>query len=255
MIPQIPTKLFLPKKLFNSLTDWTKANYTSWGWKNVTIDPKSWTVDAGITMTQVDESTFSFRGANKYGGSGIGASTKLITGLSALVRTPKSTKIVKVQIGTLVTSEGHIKISPAFSDSAYNYFYIDALTTAKDGIGRFYTIESATEKGMDIRFFDPYIILKSHLKPISVGDKLGLVYWDGDHSIIGNYVDCCNVAGDKAYTLNVDAGYFNYYVSGDYIKLLDKAGTVNLSNLLGVTDFTVLAIRGTEFQKHLFHVI
>ena len=93
------------------------------------------------------------------------------------------------------------------------------------------------------------------LKPISVGDKLGLVYWDGDHSIGGNYIDCCNVAGDKAYTLNVDAGYFNYYNNGNYIKLLDKAGTVNLSNLLGATDITVSAIRGTEFQKHLFHVI
>ena len=110
-------------------------------------------------------------------------------------------------------------------------------------------------KRVRIRVFDPYIVLKSHLKPISVGDKLGLVYWDGDHSIGGNYIHTSNVAGDKGYMLNVDAGYFNYYTNGNYIKLLDKAGTVNLNNLLGATDMTVSAIRGTEFQKHLFHVI
>ena len=158
MIPQIPTKLFLPKKLFSSLTDWTKANYTSWGWKNATIDPKKWTVNEGITMTQVDQSTFSFRGQDAWGSCGTGSTKQLITGLSALVRTPKSTTKFKVQIGTTDITKGHIVIKPAFSDSAYSYFYIDALTTAKDGIGRFYPEESSKEKGMDIRFFDPYIV-------------------------------------------------------------------------------------------------
>ena len=256
MSKPIPTKLFLPKQLFSSLTDWVKANYTSWGWKNASVSSKGWTINDGITMTQVDSSTFSFRGADKWGSCGVGRTESLITGVHAMAKCPKTTPFIKVLIGTTDIQQAHSNIYPTFSDSAYNYFVIDT----DEGFSRFYPNEGTTD-WMDVRFFDPYIVLKSHLKPIAVGDKLGLVYWDGTE---------CVDAGESMFVAskdyNVLAASYSPPNYGYGLKLLKndtgertepfllKAGTVNLS----AYDATITGIETTGetlLKDHLWHVI
>ena len=254
MSKPIPTKLFLPKQLFSSLTDWIKANYTSWGWKNATVNPKDWTINEGITLTQVDSSTFSFRGEDKWGSCGVGKTESLIMGVHALVKCPKTTPFIKVLIGTTDIQQAHTFIYPAFSDSAYSYFVIDT----DEGFSRFYPNENSTD-WMDIRFFDPYIVLKSHLKPISVGDKLGLVYWDGTHTDGGANLEV--VASSKFVTADGTTTegkpMLSYWNGAKHEQLLDHAGTINLaSHNPAFNVITVQTRTGAVCLKdHLWHVI
>ena len=102
-----------------------------------------------------------------------------------------------------------------------------------------------------------------HLKPISIGDKLGLVYWDGifasnTGASISIKTDVTSPTGKPWYWVtareNGDKGLSLYDAYNQTKTILDHAGTINLSYL----DAQVTQIEDTTeplLKDHLFHVI
>ena len=94
-----------------------------------------------------------------------------------------------------------------------------------------------------------------YVKPLSVGDKLGLVYWDGTITAGGNFLLIKNS------TIQTDADYLNYYHEGAYAKILDTAGTTMWFSGAplqavyhdGAWDYSTTATN--ELLPHLWHVI
>ena len=95
-----------------------------------------------------------------------------------------------------------------------------------------------------------------YVKPISVGDKLGLVYWDGTFTPnTGASIQIERTEGWAYITARKgsDKGLSLYNADGTR-TLLDHKGTINLSGL----DATVTVIEDTNeplLKDHLFHVI
>ena len=116
-----------------------------------------------------------------------------------------------------------------------------------------YTIVSLSSDSLSRLLEVPYGY--DHLKPISVGDTLGLVYWDGTITAGGNFLLIKNA------TIQTDADYLNYYHDGDYTKILDTAGTTMwfsgapLQAVYHDGDWDYSTTATNELLPHLFHVI
>ena len=97
-----------------------------------------------------------------------------------------------------------------------------------------------------------------HLKPISVGDKLGLVYWDGVFTEEGKAI-AVQMTTDNPDWQFVYLSKADYWARGlgvvkdggtPHKRLLEGAGTINLTDY----GFTLKDDNGT-FKSHVFHVI
>ena len=99
----------------------------------------------------------------------------------------------------------------------------------------------------------------NHLKSISVGDTLGLVYWDGTHT--DGDVNLEVVASSKFVTADGTTTegkpMLSYWNGQKHEQLLDHAGTINLAS--HAPAFNVITVQTRSgavcLKDHLWHVI
>ena len=96
-----------------------------------------------------------------------------------------------------------------------------------------------------------------YVKSLAVGDKLGLVYWDGTRTSSGCNLKVTSadhyVAGDAP----TASPTLSYWINNVFYPLLDHAGTINLINHNPELIIETLQSKtgGVCLKDHLWHVI
>jgi hypothetical protein len=116
-------------------------------------------------------------------------------------------------------------------------------------------IDKAHCKSLEVQMVPVDWLAAGKKASIAVGDKLGLVYWDGTITAGGNFLLIKNS------TIQTDADYLNFYHEGAYTKILDTAGTtmwfsgapLQAAYHDGAWDYSTTATN--ELLPHLWHVI
>lgn len=226
------------KSYFGSITAWVKAAYTDWG--------KNWHLQVGDSMQ--------------------GDANRFYISPDAPLNTPLARAHVDIYADLDIYFDGN------------EFYYYDASTRIKisasgvDEIGHYVQFISGrvcTEifvEGALWRRPDCYAKKGGcYVKPISVGDKLGLVYWDGyvtpttggairSTSTLPGYTNARVWCGSDS----TASGplFLNWYISSlvRQDRLLAKPGTINLSEF----ELTVAQIETSTsdyLANHLWHVI
>ena len=223
-----------PVNYFGSITTWIKANYTHWG--------ENWFLQVGDSM-QGDAHRFYI----------------------------SQDAPLNVQLA-LTHVDGYSDIGVYFDGDIF-YYYESGVKTKMaaegvDEIGHYLQFNSGRYctavyvKGALLR--NPNWFSKMgpyYVKPISVGDKLGLVYWDGTtFSADSTYAVFVknNPDWDCVYLYKGWGGLGVRKISTDTNKILIPNGSTGTVNLSGY-GFTITGIAngtGTNpLGKHLMHVI
>jgi hypothetical protein len=221
-----------PVNYFGSITAWVKANYTHWG--------ENWFLQVGDSM-QGDEHRFYIA-----------------------QDAPLNTVLAKTHV------DSYADIDIYFDGN--EFYYYEGTTRAKisaagqDELGHYVQFVSARVcaevyvKGALLRK-PTYYARKGgyYVKPISVGDKLGLVYWDGWIPEEGKSYYWLMMTSNPDWQF-VYLSNASYWPKGlGVVKnggvpskvLLKDKGTVSLSGY----SFTVASSDISVMQNHIWHVI
>ena len=250
----------LPISIFPNVTEYAKANWTGY------LEPRDITLTnhtnlgAGVTWEMLDKGTIHIH--KPY------SQTVRNALMEWKAQCPANTKVIVMFRGI----DGY----PGLADQAAIFSGVACTKKMDDGKTAIYvsdtngwTLTGLTFANSAIWFTDCYISLVNgdrldaclsgnHLKPISAGDKLGLVYWDGTkyNSPSEGYISLCTTADGKNIFVYTSPSFGNGIGivqpgGASWQHLGDGAGTYNLSAF----GLTLTQANPAETDKHLMHVI